>query len=37
MSASRVEFTTTAAKEVRKLEPQIRRRVLAAIANLETR
>ncbi|MBF4563391.1 type II toxin-antitoxin system RelE/ParE family toxin [Microbacterium sp. VKM Ac-2870] len=36
MSAYRVEFTTAAAKEVRKLEPQIRRRVLAAIANLET-
>lgn len=35
MIAYRVEFTTAAAKEVRKLEPQIRRRVLVAIASLE--
>jgi mRNA interferase RelE/StbE len=31
----RVEFTTAAAKEIRKLEPQIRRRILAGIAELE--
>ena len=34
-SVYRVEFTTAAAKEVRKLDPQVRRRVLAAIAGLE--
>lgn len=30
-----VEFTTAAAKEIRKLDPGIRRRVLAGIAQLE--
>ena len=33
--AYRVEFTTAAAKEVRKLDPQVRRRILTAIAGLE--
>ncbi len=31
-----VEFTTAAAREVRKLDPQTRRRVLAGIGALET-
>ncbi len=35
MSRYRVEFTTAAAREVRKLDPPIRRRVLAAIVVLE--
>lgn len=35
MSAYRVEFTTAAAKQIRKLDPPIRRRVLAAISLLE--
>lgn len=35
MTAYRVEFTTAAAKEIRKLDPQIRRRVLAGVAELE--
>lgn len=30
----RVEFTTAAARQVRKLEPVVRRRVLAALASL---
>ncbi|MDX2377879.1 type II toxin-antitoxin system RelE/ParE family toxin [Microbacterium sp. LRZ72] len=36
MSRYRVEFTASAAKEIRKLDPQIRRRVLAGIAALES-
>lgn len=35
MTAYRVEFTAAAAKEVRKLDTQIRRRILAGIAELE--
>lgn len=35
MSTYRVEFTTAAAREVRKLDPPLRRRVLAGIAELE--
>ena len=35
MTAWTVEFTTAAAREVRKLEPSVRRRVLAALAVLE--
>ncbi|PRB66804.1 type II toxin-antitoxin system RelE/ParE family toxin [Arthrobacter sp. MYb213] len=35
MSSYRVEFTTAAAKELRKLDPGIRRRVLSGIADLE--
>ncbi len=35
MSFYRVEFTTAAAKEIRKLDRAIRRRILAAIAELE--
>ena len=35
MTVYRVEFTTAAAKEVRKLEPQVRRRILAGISELE--
>ncbi|MFC4139477.1 MULTISPECIES: type II toxin-antitoxin system RelE/ParE family toxin [unclassified Microbacterium] len=35
MTAFRVEFTAAAAKEVRKLDPQVRRRILAGIATLE--
>lgn len=35
MTAYRVEFTTAAAKEIRKLDAQIRRRILAGIAELE--
>lgn len=35
MSAYRVEFTTAAAKEIRKLDPQTRRRILAGISELE--
>lgn len=35
MSVYRVEFTTAAAKEVRKLDPPIRRRLLAGISELE--
>ena len=35
MTGYRVEFTTAAAKEIRKLEPQIRRRILAGIVELE--
>lgn len=35
MTAYRVEFTTAAAKEIRKLDPQIRRRILVGIAELE--
>jgi mRNA interferase RelE/StbE len=31
-----VEFTTAAAREVRKLAPHIRRRILAAITELQT-
>ncbi|WP_144875709.1 type II toxin-antitoxin system RelE/ParE family toxin [Microbacterium sp. 1.5R] len=34
MSAYRVEFTTAAAKEVRKLDPQTRRRILAGVSDL---
>lgn len=34
MTAYRVEFTTAAAKEIRKLDPQIRRRILAGVAEL---
>ncbi|MFJ4223595.1 type II toxin-antitoxin system RelE/ParE family toxin [Microbacterium sp. NPDC089695] len=35
MSGYRVEFTAAAAREIRKLDPQIRRRVLAGISELE--
>lgn len=35
MTAYRVEFTAPAAKEIRKLDPQVTRRVLASIAALE--
>lgn len=35
MSAYRVEFTTAAAREVRKIDPPARRRILTAIAGLE--
>lgn len=35
MTAHRVEFTAAAAKEIRKLDAQIRRRILAAISELE--
>lgn len=35
MTSWTVEFTTAAAREVRKLEPSVRRRVLAALAVLE--
>lgn len=35
MTRYRVEFTTAAAKQIRKLEPAIRRRMLSAIGNLE--
>lgn len=35
MSSYRVEFTTAAAKELRKLDAGIRRRILAGIAGLE--
>ncbi|WP_427007960.1 type II toxin-antitoxin system RelE family toxin [Pseudarthrobacter sp. H2] len=35
MSSYRVEFTTAAAKEIRKLDAGIRRRILARIADLE--
>ncbi|MFT4260457.1 type II toxin-antitoxin system RelE family toxin [Microbacterium sp.] len=35
MTAYQVEFTAAAAKEVRKLDAQIRRRILAGIAELE--
>jgi mRNA interferase RelE/StbE len=31
----RVEFTTAAAREIRKLDPQIRRRILGGVAVLE--
>ncbi len=35
MSSYRIEFTTAAAKELRKLDPGIRRRILSGIAELE--
>ncbi|WP_303708987.1 MULTISPECIES: type II toxin-antitoxin system RelE/ParE family toxin [Microbacterium] len=35
MTRYRVEFTTAAAKEVRKLDPQLRRRILGGISDLE--
>lgn len=35
MTVYRVEFTAAAAKEVRKLDARIRRRILAGIAELE--
>ena len=35
MTSYRVEFTTAAAKEIRKLDAQIRRRILVGIAELE--
>ena len=35
MSSYRVEFTTAAAKELRKLDGGIRRRILAGIAKLQ--
>ena len=34
MSSYRIEFTTAAAKELRKLDPGIRRRILSGIAEL---
>ena len=36
MTAFRVELTTAAAREVRKLDPPIRRRILVALAELES-
>ncbi|MFJ4267313.1 type II toxin-antitoxin system RelE/ParE family toxin [Paenarthrobacter nicotinovorans] len=36
MSRYRVEFSTAAAKQIRKLEPPVRRKVLLAIVELET-
>ncbi|MCM3778518.1 type II toxin-antitoxin system RelE family toxin [Microbacterium hydrocarbonoxydans] len=35
MSGYRVEFTTAAAKEIRQLDPPVRRRVLAGISEFE--
>lgn len=35
MTRYRIEFTAAAAREVRKLDPQIRRRILAGVAGLE--
>ena len=35
MSSYHVEFTTAAAKELRKLDPSIRRRILSGISELE--
>ena len=35
MTTYRVEFTTAAAKQVRKFDPRIRRRILATISLLE--
>lgn len=35
MSSYRVDFTTAAAKQIRKLDPLIRRRILAAVRLLE--
>ena len=35
MTTYRVEFTTAAAKQVRKLDPTIRRRIVTAISLLE--
>ena len=35
MTGFRVEFTTAAAREIRKLDPQIRRRILGGVADLE--
>ena len=35
MTRYRVEFTAAAAKEIRKLDPQIRRRILAGVSELE--
>ena len=36
MTLYTVEFTTAAAREVRKLDPHIRRRILSAITALQT-
>ncbi|CAN5147892.1 type II toxin-antitoxin system RelE/ParE family toxin [soil metagenome] len=35
MSLYTIQFTTAAAKQIRKLEPQVRRRLLASISQLE--
>ncbi|MEU4013975.1 type II toxin-antitoxin system RelE/ParE family toxin [Microbacterium sp. NPDC028030] len=35
MTSYRVEFTAPAAKEIRKLDPQVRRRIIAGITALE--
>lgn len=35
MTSYRAEFTAPAAKEIRKLDPQVRRRIIAGIAALE--
>lgn len=35
MSSYRVEFTSAAAKELKKLDPGVRRRILLVIADLE--
>lgn len=35
MTGWTVEFTAAAAKEIRKLEPEIRRRILTALSGLE--
>lgn len=35
MTRYQIEFTAAAAREVRKLDPQIRRRILAGAADLE--
>lgn len=36
MTAWRVEFSTAAARQIRKLDPAVRRRVLAGLRALET-
>lgn len=35
MTRFRIEFTTAAAREIRKLDPQIRRRILSGVTDLE--
>lgn len=35
MTRFRIEFTAAAAREIRTLDPQIRRRILAGVADLE--
>ena len=36
MTDYQVKFTTAAAREIRKLDPQIRRRILTSVASLES-